>query len=408
MTTRLLATVFAVLVFAVLTGGAALAQDDQDETPKLGIRPVGTDDGYFTLEMEPGDERDLTVELGNFGSNAARARTYAADVYSRINGGFEVELDGEPISGATTWLDYPTETFELEGGEAVQRVITVEVPEDARSGKHLTSLVIQTAEPVAAGDNDSVTINQVIRQAIAVLILVPGPKEPALEIGEASYRQLPASSSIRVAVENTGNVRLAPTGELVVVDAAGDEVTRAEIDMDAVYAGTATFVEVGLIKPLPAGDYVASLSLADDDPEIAVAAERLPFTVASIDPAGTPVVPAVLAIDSVTVNEVRDADGDLQYVEGIVAIDNRGAPVANATLTLHVTRDGQPVEEVVLGSSLAFPGGPAEFRQRYFPADGWTAGTYAFAVTVAALDPNTSQTVELATATAETTVSVEP
>ena len=46
---------------------------------------------YSTLE--PGESSDLIVNLANYGTASVRARTYAADVYPIINGGFGLEAE---------------------------------------------------------------------------------------------------------------------------------------------------------------------------------------------------------------------------------------------------------------------------------------------------------------------------
>ena len=96
-----------------------------------------------------------------------------------------------------------------------------------------------------------------------------------------------------------------------------------------------------------------------------------------------------------------------QLVAVAVQIDNPGMQVANGRLTLRVTRDGEPVEELELGSSLTFPAGIAQFQQRYFPMEGWTPGVYEFAITLDSIDPNTGEPVTLDTVVAATTVTVE-
>jgi hypothetical protein len=90
----------------------------------------------------------------------------------------------------------------------------------------------------------------------------------------------------------------------------------------------------------------------------------------------------------------------------VIGIDNQALPVSNARLTLHVSKDGQPVEDFVLGSSLSFPGGKAEVRQRYLPMTGWTSGVWSFSVTLDVVDPVRGGVTELAMLESPTTVTV--
>ena len=254
---------FVVVMFFVCWLAATAAAQSQTQPAKLGIKPVGTDDSYFTLSMAPGETRELTVELGNFGESKVRARTYAADAYTIVNGGFGARLDGAPINGTTRWLDYPTSTIELEARTGVNRTFKVAVPAEAKPGEYITSLVIQDADAAPASSSGPVTIKQIVRQAIAVAITVPGPRSPHLEIGAASYRTLADRSHIAVAVKNDGNVLLKPSGEFVLRDTRGIEVSRYPIKMGSVYAGTDTFVDVPFAGRLEQGDYTVELTLTD-------------------------------------------------------------------------------------------------------------------------------------------------
>ncbi len=276
---------------------------------RLSITPVGVEGSYFTLTASPGERRPLTVQLGNVGTSTVRARTYPADAYTIVNGGFDAALAGEPASGTTTWLDYPDEVLGLAAGATVQRPFTLAVPADATPGEYLTSLVIQNAEPVA-GDGATSELNfafrQVIRQVIAVSITVPGPQVPGLEIGAVTHRTVAGTSSIAVAVKNTGNVRLKPAGEFVLRDDAGKEVSRYPVSMDSFYAGTQTFIEVPFAQRLNPGVYSASLSLTDATATgVAVSSDALAVIVptaaaetgTSPQPIGTVAVPQPAAVD---------------------------------------------------------------------------------------------------------------
>jgi hypothetical protein len=400
------------LVLVATMAIVPVAAQDQDTAPRLSITPVGVDGSYFAFELSPGEQRELAVELGNFGSEMVEVRTYAADVLTQTNGGFGAKLAGEPVSGTTTWVDYPDDTFEMKAGEKRVQGFKVTVPDGAHPGEYITSLVIQNAEPVGIGDatpGAGFSVNQVLRQVIAVAITIPGLREPGLEIGEVSYQATAAATGLYVAVTNSGNVHLSPDAEIVLRDANGSEVTRASMTMGSFYSETSTSIVVGLLQPLDPGEYRVSVTLSEDgipntDP-IKVTRDDLLLTVAAPEVSGTP-APETIGIESVAVNELRDAGDSLQAVEVLATIDNPGAPVSGAQLTLTVERDGALVEEYVLGSSLSFPTGSAEFRQRYVPIEGWTPGTYSFSVTLAATDPNTGELVELTTVEAATTVTV--
>jgi hypothetical protein len=403
-----------------LTGSVVGGYQDDSATPEAGVSgppevasgvpllafaPTESESGFFELTLEPGQSSTVSVRIANVGKETYRLVTYAADVYTRVNGGSESRLKDEPISGATEWLGYPNETFDLAPGQELIRDFAVTVPEGTPPGEYTSSIVIQNLDPIEGASEGGVGMLQIIRQAIAVAVTVPGPEEPALAIHEAAYSLAPAYASVLVTVENTGNVRLAPVATMSLTDADGKEVTSANLQMETFFPGTPALLEFPLVRTLEPGEYQVTVALEDTEHQVSVGPTELTMTIE--EPEGTPVAETSINIADVTINEARNADDELQLVEIVITIDNPGMQATNARLTLHVTRDGEPVEELELGSSLTFPTGPAEFRQRYFPLEGWQPGVYTFEVTLESIDPNNNQPVELDTAEAATTVTVE-
>jgi hypothetical protein len=200
-----------------------------------------------------------------------QARTFAADAYTIVNGGFAARLDGEPTGGTTTWLDFPTQTLELDPGKGLNQTFTVRVPADAQPGEYLTSLVVQNATPLggSSATGEGIAFKQIVRQAIAVSITIPGPLTPGLAIGQATHRTVAEKSSVAVALQNTGNVKIKPNGLFTLFDETGLEISRYRIAMDSFYAGTDTFVEVPFAQRLNPGDYTATLELSEGDDRLA-------------------------------------------------------------------------------------------------------------------------------------------
>jgi hypothetical protein len=265
-------------LFAVLSALAwpiaAYAVESQVE---LAIRPVDQPGQFFDLTMRPGETRTLEVELANVGDAAIAARTYAADVYTIINGGFGARLREEPQTGTTLWLDYTTDVLQLPAGDGIRRTFEIAVPADAEPGEYITSLVLENDVPIR-GSGD-VAIDQVVRQATAVVITVPGPRVPAITIGAATHNVVTDKSVVAVALQNMGNVRLKPVAEFVLLDGAGAEVSRATVAMDTFYAHTDTLMEVPLAALLQPGTYSIRLTLEDADQDLQASGAAIPLVV---------------------------------------------------------------------------------------------------------------------------------
>jgi hypothetical protein len=280
---------------------------------ELALLPVGQATSYFDLTIQPGETRSLEVEISNNGDQAITAHTYAADVYTIINGGFGSRLRNETGTGTTRWLDYQSGLLDLTAGERSYRSFSVTVPLDSAPGEYITSLVLENDQPFETVG--MVGADQVVRQAVGVLVTVPGKRSPRLEIGQASHAVVAGRSILSVAVDNSGNIRLRPLVDLTLFDSDGDEVSRASVQMDSFYAATDTFVEVPLAALLLPGEYSIEFAIEDAAQE-SRASRTIPLTVEAPADA-SPDQGAVPSLTEVS----QDANGafPIQVIASLVA-----------------------------------------------------------------------------------------
>lgn len=243
---------------------------------ELGLLPVGQSGPFFDVVMRPGESRLLEVEIANHGSAAITASTYAADVYTIINGGFGGRLRDEPATGTTLWLDYESGRLDLAIGHRSTRAFTITVPADAGPGEYITSLILENEDPVE--HDGAVAARQVVRQALGVVVTVPGRRSPEIQVGAATHTVVAGRSVLSVAVSNPGNVRLRPMVEVSLRDAGDHPVSHASVQMDTFYAVTDASVEVPLDALLLPGSYTIKLVIDDADQGVSSIEERA-FTV---------------------------------------------------------------------------------------------------------------------------------
>jgi hypothetical protein len=288
----------AVAVFVISLGltlpGAAMADDGRI---KLTLLPVGQAGSFFDLTMGPGRTRTFEVDIANDGDSAIAARTYGADVYTIVNGGFGGRLRDQPRTGTTTWIDYPTAVLQLASGERTRRTFTVKVPPDAQPGEYITSLILENDRPIQGVG--AIGLAQVVRQAVAVVVTVPGRRTPELAIGTVSHDVVAGRSIVRVAVENVGNVRLKPQVGFVLTDPSGRQVSQATFQMDTFYSHTDTFVEFPLAALLTTGTYLVELTLDDAAQAVHVERSKVVFDVEApaVPSATTGLVPDLIGVD---------------------------------------------------------------------------------------------------------------
>lgn len=253
----------AMLVITVTGGGSASAQEADDPAPKFSLALLDTEGTYFDLTLAQGETQQVQVEVRNTGTADGDAYLYLADVTTRVNGGMSVGLAGEPVNGPARWIDFSEETLPLAAGATFTQTLTISVPDDATPGEHLTSIVIQDAGDLADSDSD-VMLRTVSRQALGILVTVPGPVTAALEIGAAGNTTVGDHSVVTFQATNSGNVRLRTTGEFTLADTDGQEVFSTPVEYSSIYAHTSATLEVPLDVLLEPGDYTASLQLEDN------------------------------------------------------------------------------------------------------------------------------------------------
>ncbi|MER3438190.1 MAG: hypothetical protein C4346_11690 [Chloroflexota bacterium] len=368
----------------------AVAATAVPQLPRLAIRPVDTNAAYVSVTLEPGSQARIPVELANLGESTVEARTYAADAYSLANGGFGVRSGADFRTGPTTWLEYPTRVLALNPGQAVIQSVTITVPNDTPPGEYVSALVIENAEPVSAGvSGGGIRFQQILRQAIAVAITVPGTFTPQLEFGAVRYLTDNYQPLLELAVRNTGNVHLRLRGTLSVQVPTGEPVVQIPVELDTIYAGTATTITVSLPKPLTPGEYRVRAVFEDPDRGfVTTTAAPLPFFVVAT---AAPAPSAPLSLSLVRLEPIHDATDDrLLFIDCRLTLVNPGPPLTNARVIVEVSHDGMPLEEIELGSSLTLSTGNAELRGRYIPRAGWQPGTYAFIVRVEGI-PNPTE-----------------
>jgi hypothetical protein len=344
---------------------------DGSGTVRLGIEAVDSDLQYFDITMEPGESRELTVRFSNHGEIGTGASVFAADVYSLHGGGMGMADIDAPRTGATEWLDLESTELELEPGESIDQVFTVAVPDDVEPGDYITAVVIQNTDPIGVGDDDD-RFDQTVRQGIAVAIDVPGERQPELEFGEVRHSTMAGSSVIEVELQNTGNAHLRPAGIFDLRDADGVEIAATPIELDTIFAGTGTVIEVTLTGELPTGDYVIRLDVDDEGTGATASADDLVFSISSPEPTPEPDEGLAGAVDSAEEGITRDP-GTTALIAGALAVVGILLLAAIAIFVRSrrtaspepepVTASQSPSSETAPSSSTKRGGAPPPIRQ---------------------------------------------
>jgi hypothetical protein len=361
--------------------GTPEATPDLDRI-EFALAPVGDySDGFFKdLEVAPGGSIDLAVVVMNLGTVPVSLDVFKSNAINTTNGGFtSAGPEAEPFE-ATTWVDFPAQTVELEPDESQEIPFTVNVPADAKPGQYISALSAKTSEALPMPGTDS--LDYTLSSALSVGILVPGEMQHAFSLGEPEMLDEREMRTLSIPVQNEGNYLVRPAGELVVMDANGKDVLTAPIEMGSVYAGLSTTIEVLLPEQMAAGDYTVSLSLSDPE---SGATDEIEFADVTVDELADP---TGVSITGATVEANAD---EIAFANVDVTLDNGGQEIPASNVTLEVLHDGEPVESFPLATNQVLLSGENTFTARYIPAETWESGTYTFNIIVSAVDPNGGQ-----------------
>jgi hypothetical protein len=363
------------------------------------LTPKGEVNGsFFDVKASPGESVTVSATIGNGSEIPVTAIMYAADAYSGTNGGFILNDNDKPITDPTTWLDFPTTTYDFNPKEGFEQDFTVTVPEGTPPGQYITGLAVETVDAAPMKGDAPLLVKY--RFAAAVLITVPGDVSPGFDIGEINA-EVEVQTTISGVIENTGNVRVRPEGTLTLTDSMGVKVVAAPITMQSVYAGDTTTFEIILPTPIPEGDYIANVDLKDPDTGSTASLSDVAVTVVK------PVAAAPVSITNVDISPMPSAD-EVVFAQVSVTIGNSGSPLSGGEVTIQVFRDGEQVDDHVLATAMIIQNGDSIVDQTYIPESGkWEPGTYSFQITLTTTDPTSGTTSTVATVMSDQTIVVK-
>jgi hypothetical protein len=401
---RILSVVFAVVIFAVGMTESTDAQGNgatPEATPRASKPAFAisqrdpSETGYFSAELKPGESVEFVALVQTIDSVPTTLRTFATNAINPANGGFDAGTEEDELTGAATWLTFPAQTLdEMSGTEAVEIPFTVTVPAGTGPGQYVAALVVQTADPLPV--EGTTLINVLVRSAIAVEIIVPGPKDVSFELGDPTITSDTGLPQLVIPISNTGNWRVRPTGVITIETPDGETVTSAPIELGAIYSGNNSTVAIALPQQFSAGDYVVSGTLTDPDSKYSVTIDDTDVAFAPGD------TTAQFTLDPVSIT----ASGDpVQFANIDITINNSGDTIPTGKVVLAVSKDGKPVEEYILSQNQAMPQGASTISQRYIPANGWESGTYTFEIIVSSVDASGAESV-IATVPIEDTIEI--
>ena len=263
------------LLLLLLFASSAVAARAQGQTGAAPAQAEAGADGIalaparVELEMQPGSETTLVVNLDYRSSNASAqpARIVASlnDWNITRDGQVEFYRAGTQANSASPWLIYSPAETTVEPGRTHSIRVTVTVPKEAAPGDHLAALIVeQTPDSIKFTQNRRQVVVR-YRMACVFYIKVPGLTR------RGSLQNLQASAdasglTVVPTLRNEGNSVLRPVSSAKVLDAAGRTVAELpEGESLPVLGGAELSQKLKIDKQLAPGAYTVKYRIDFQD-----------------------------------------------------------------------------------------------------------------------------------------------
>ena len=205
-------------LYAVLALGAIVvpAAHAAAGTTSFSIRPGHSNAGdpasraYFKRTVAPGASFTDDVVVSNGGSTAVTLLVYPVDGLTGQTSGSVYANRGAPRRETGVWLRVAADRITVEPGTETTVGFTARVPAGAPPGDHLAGIAFEDTN--VATSPGRFQVRQVLREVVGVLIRVPGPAQPRLQLGRLSLTTLAGTrlGSVVVQIGNVGRLLCKP------------------------------------------------------------------------------------------------------------------------------------------------------------------------------------------------------
>lgn len=262
---RRFALVFAlaVLVFPAMTAAA-------QSTGGIGGRVANPDpnnprsQSIFIYTLEHGDVKEDQLLVMNKTDEEQTITIGSVDGVVTNSGDYTCRQEAEPVEDSGGWVKLDKKELTLPAGGEELVKFTVTVPEKADVGEHNSCLtVFQTNQDPAEGE-DTGGVHIRMRQAIRMVITIPGELKRDISIKSFSVKQNVNDQNYTLVAANMGNISADIDMRVAVASIFGKEVANVGGEYPVVPGESLSKEFTTELKPMFGGWYKATPSLRYD------------------------------------------------------------------------------------------------------------------------------------------------
>ena len=200
----------------------------------------GASGSYFDLTARPGARTYAgTLELRSTVSHPVTVLVDPVGSLTASTLGSAYKLRGTAATGSAIWSSVGPRRIVI-GPLATQVIpVSVAVPEGTRAGDYLSGISVQAlTKPRTQRVKSNVAIASVQRYAVGLLVRVPGPRTPLIQLTQAIVKREPAGTTFYVFGRNAGNAVLQNVNGNVLITRGDRVVARTHVGPGTFVSGT--------------------------------------------------------------------------------------------------------------------------------------------------------------------------
>jgi hypothetical protein len=200
----------------------------------------GAPNSYFVLSGRPGGAaRAGTLEIDNRRDKRVVVRLDPVGALTASTLGSAYATAGSALSRQAGWLRLPLRRVTIGPRGHVTVPVTTFVPGGTAAGDYLSGISVEAlGQGRATRVRGNIAVSSVQRYAVGMLVSVPGPRHPLIQITSARIAREPAGLTFYLHARNSGNAILKNVRGWVLITRGRRVVARTKIAPGTFVTGT--------------------------------------------------------------------------------------------------------------------------------------------------------------------------
>ncbi|MFH0772113.1 MAG: hypothetical protein V1933_05785 [Candidatus Omnitrophota bacterium] len=228
---------------------------------------MNLDPPRLELSAPPGGSKSGVIKVGNPGDVSLKLKAYVQDWIYDPPGNRVFKPAGTTPLSCSNWIHLYPEQLEVKPGEKAEIMYTLSVPADAKGGRY--AVIFFEGTLGSGSTEEGVIVRLAGRMGTIVLEETEGTVIKKGEIASLKISRPDENKplDIEVSFKNEGNVFLAPSGVVNIIDKEGNFFGRQEFQLKGTLPGDTIEGKVSLLSSLPEGEYdvIATLDLGAEE-----------------------------------------------------------------------------------------------------------------------------------------------